>query len=79
MKSTSMNVKVDVPVVMGGILNQKMEDVALPVDVTTNLKELGFYPSPKLEGRFRKLLEHNLISKKKGASHGSPLYFRAWF
>ena len=33
-----MNVKVDVPVVMGGILNQKMEDVALPVDVTTNLE-----------------------------------------
>jgi methylmalonyl-CoA mutase cobalamin-binding subunit len=52
--------KVDVPVVMGGILNQKVEDVALPVDVTTNLKGLGFYPSPKLEGRFRKLLEHDL-------------------
>jgi methylmalonyl-CoA mutase cobalamin-binding subunit len=64
--------KVDVPVVMGGILNQKMEDVALPVDVTTNLKELGFYPSPKLEGRFRKLLEHDIISKKKEVSHGSP-------
>jgi hypothetical protein len=57
---------------MGGILNQKMEDVALPVDVTTNLKELGFYPSPKLEGKFRKLLEHDVISKKKEVSHGSP-------
>jgi methylmalonyl-CoA mutase cobalamin-binding subunit len=57
--------KVDVPVVMGGILNQKMEDVALPVDVTTDLKKLGFYPSPKLEGRFRKLLEHDVISKKR--------------
>jgi len=64
--------KVDVPVVMGGILNQKMEDVALPVDVTANLKELGFHPSPKLEGRFRKLLEHDVISKKKGSNHGSP-------
>jgi methylmalonyl-CoA mutase cobalamin-binding subunit len=63
--------KVDVPVVMGGILNQKMEDVALPVNVTANLKELGFYPSPKLEGRFRKLLEHEVISKKKKVSHGS--------
>ena len=72
MKSTSMNVKVDVPVVMGGILNQKMEDVALPVDVTANLKELGFYPSSKLEGRFRKLLEHDVISKKKEVRHGSP-------
>jgi hypothetical protein len=57
---------------MGGILNQKMEDVALPVDVSANLKELGFYPSPKLEGRFRKLLEHDLISKKKEVSRGSP-------
>ncbi|MGD9180745.1 MAG: cobalamin-dependent protein, partial [Desulfobacterales bacterium] len=56
--------KVDVPVVIGGILNQKIEDVALPVDVTANLKELGFYPSPRLEGRFRKLLEHDIISKK---------------
>jgi len=58
MKSTSMNVKVEVPVVMGGILNQKMEDVALPVDVTRNLKELGLYPGSKLDGRVAKLIEH---------------------
>jgi hypothetical protein len=57
--------KVDLPVVMGGILNQKVEDAALPIDVTASLKELGFYPSPRLEGRFRKLLEYDVISKKK--------------
>jgi methylmalonyl-CoA mutase cobalamin-binding subunit len=57
--------KVDLPVVMGGILNQKVEDAALPVDVTANLQELGFYPSPRLEGRFRKYLEHDVILKKK--------------
>jgi methylmalonyl-CoA mutase cobalamin-binding subunit len=56
--------KVDVPVVMGGVLNQKVEEAALPVDVTSQLKELGFYPSPKLEGKFRELLEHDVMSKQ---------------
>jgi methylmalonyl-CoA mutase cobalamin-binding subunit len=53
--------KVDVPVVMGGVLNQKVGEATLPVDVTSQLKELGFYPSPKLEGNFRKLLERDLV------------------
>jgi methylmalonyl-CoA mutase cobalamin-binding subunit len=56
--------KVDVPVVMGGVLNQKVEEEALPVDVTSQLKELGFYPSLKLGGNFRELLEHDVISKQ---------------
>ena len=63
--------KVDVTVVIGGILNQKVEDAALPVDVTINLKELGFFPSPKLGGGFQKLLEYNAISKKRRVGHGS--------
>ena len=63
--------KVDAPVVIGGVLNQKMEDVALPVDVTINLKELGFLPSPKLGGSFQKLLEHNAISKKRRTGQGT--------
>ncbi len=63
---------VDVPVVMGGVLNQKIENVALPVDVTTKLIDMGFYPSPKLAGSFRKLLEHDVISKKREVNHGSP-------
>jgi hypothetical protein len=54
-----------VPVVMGGILNQKVEDRALPVDVTTKLKKLGFYPCPRLENKLTKLLEHEVISQDK--------------
>jgi len=56
--------KIDVPVVMGGVLNQKVDEAALPVDVTSQLKELGFYPSSKLEGQFRELLEHDVMSKE---------------
>jgi hypothetical protein len=52
---------------MGGMLNQKVEDAALPVDVTTDLKELGFHPSPRLGGRFRRLLEHNAGLKREGS------------
>ena len=52
--------KVTIPVVLGRILNQKVENQALPVDVSGDLKQLGFNPCPKLEGNFRKLLESNL-------------------
>jgi hypothetical protein len=55
--------KLKIPVVMGGILNQKFEDQPLPVDVSADLKKLDFYPCPRLEGRFRKLLESGVISK----------------
>ncbi|MHC4406325.1 MAG: cobalamin-dependent protein, partial [Planctomycetota bacterium] len=57
----------DVPIAMGGILNQKVEDSALPVDVTTDLKELGFHPSPRLGGRFHRLLEHSAELKREGS------------
>jgi len=53
--------KVDVPIVMGGVLNQKVADAALPVDVTIDLKKLGFYPVPKLGANFQKLLDHKVI------------------
>jgi methylmalonyl-CoA mutase cobalamin-binding subunit len=36
--------KIKIPVLIGGVLNQKVENQTLPVDVTGNLKELGFYP-----------------------------------
>jgi methylmalonyl-CoA mutase cobalamin-binding subunit len=55
--------KIRLPVLIGGVLNQKIESQALPVDVTGNLKELGFYPCAKLEGRFKKMLESNLETK----------------
>jgi methylmalonyl-CoA mutase cobalamin-binding subunit len=47
----------NIPVIMGGILNQKMDGQALPVDVSRNIKELGFYPSAKLEGRLNQMLD----------------------
>lgn len=55
---------VDIPVVMGGVLNQKTDDAALPIDVTIDLKKLGFYPVPKLGAGFQHLLEHQVIPKK---------------
>jgi methylmalonyl-CoA mutase cobalamin-binding domain/chain len=46
-----------IPVVMGGVLNQKIEDEILPVDVSQNLKELGFGVATQLNGsELRKLL-----------------------
>ena len=54
--------KIEIPIVMGGILNQKVEDQPLPVDVSADLKKLDFHPCPRLEGRFRKLLESGVIS-----------------
>jgi methylmalonyl-CoA mutase cobalamin-binding subunit len=54
---------VRIPVVLGGVLNQKVEDQPMPIDVSADLKKLDFYPCPRLEGRFRKLLESGVISK----------------
>jgi len=47
----------NIPVIMGGVLNQKIEGQALPVDVSKGIKELGFYPSATLDGRLNRLLE----------------------
>ena len=46
-----------VPVLIGGILNQKIEDEALPVDVTNNLRQLGFHPHQRLGQGFLKMFE----------------------
>ncbi|GAK55266.1 hypothetical protein U27_02098 [Candidatus Vecturithrix granuli] len=51
--------QVELPVLMGGVLNQKFENQALPVDVTQSLKELGMYPCVALEGGIRKMLAAN--------------------
>ncbi len=37
--------EISLPVVMGGVLNQKVDHQALPVPVVEDLKALGFYPS----------------------------------
>ena len=51
----------EIPVLMGGVLNQKIEDQALPVDVTQSLKELGMYPCVALEGGIRRMLGEGVI------------------
>jgi methylmalonyl-CoA mutase cobalamin-binding subunit len=48
---------IKIPVIMGGVLNQKFEDQVLPVDVSSQLLKLGFRVSPKIGGNFTKLLE----------------------
>ena len=62
--------KIRLPVLIGGILNQKVESQALPVDVTGNLKELGFYPCARLEGRFKKMLNSNIKTKRTKRTKG---------
>jgi len=54
---------IKIPVVMGGILNQKVEDQALPIDVAVSIKELDFLPCPRLENNLGNLLEYNLKNK----------------
>jgi methylmalonyl-CoA mutase cobalamin-binding subunit len=60
LKDEMQKQRVKIPVVLGGILNQKVASQALPVDVSADLKAIGFYPCPRLEGKFRNLLEYNL-------------------
>jgi hypothetical protein len=38
------------PIIIGGVLNQKVPGKALPVDVTTKLLSLGLYPYARLKG-----------------------------
>ncbi len=56
----------NVPVVMGGILNQKLEDQALPVDVSNSIQKLDFLPCPRLENNLGNLLEYKFKDKKIG-------------
>jgi methylmalonyl-CoA mutase cobalamin-binding subunit len=48
---------IKIPVIMGGVLNQKFENQTLPVDVSSQLMKLGFRISPKIGSNFTKLLE----------------------
>jgi hypothetical protein len=52
--------KVDVPVIMGGVLNQKVANQELPVSVVQDLRRLGFHPAAKLEGQLPLLLAEKL-------------------
>ena len=48
---------IKIPVIMGGVLNQKFENQVLPVDVSSQLLKLGFRISPKIGSNFTQLLE----------------------
>jgi len=48
--------QIDVPVLMGGVLNQKMKNHALPVDVRGELHQLGFQTNSQLEKGWGHLL-----------------------
>lgn len=54
-KELNLN-KIKVPVIIGGILNQKVEDQILPVDVSHDLKKLGFLPCSRLDQNFHQLI-----------------------
>ena len=58
------NHRVTTPVVMGGVLNQKVENQPLPIDVTTDIKKLGIQPCPRLQRNFSNLLDFNLKDKE---------------
>ncbi len=47
---------VDAPVLMGGVLNQKMAGQALPADVTADLKRLGIHTGALADGSVGRLL-----------------------
>jgi methylmalonyl-CoA mutase cobalamin-binding subunit len=56
--------KVMIPVVIGGVLNQKVENQPLPIDVTTDIKKLGIQPCPRLQSNFSNLLDFNIKDKE---------------
>jgi len=60
LKDEMVQEKIEIPVVMGGILNQKIEDQALPIDVSHSIKKLDFLPCPRLENKLGNLLEYSL-------------------
>ncbi len=56
LKKNLADLKVNVPVIIGGVLNQKVTHQELPVNVVDDLKKLGFFPAVKLEGHLQHLL-----------------------
>jgi len=48
--------KQSTPVIMGGVLNQKVEGLELPADVTSEIRKIGFLPCSRLDSQFPALL-----------------------
>jgi len=55
LKSSMESNQLVLPVVLGGVLNQKVDDAALPVPVIEDLKQLGFHPAISLPNLTRLL------------------------
>lgn len=48
--------KQSIPVVMGGVLNQKVKGLEMPVDVTDKIRKIGFFPCSRLKYQLPDLL-----------------------
>jgi len=57
LKSALDSKQITLPVVLGGVLNQKIDDAPLPVPVIEDLKQLGFHPATSLP-HLTRLLEN---------------------
>ena len=60
LKESMSGQNINIPVIKGGVLNQKVENLELPVDVIKEIKELGFFPYVKLEGQLPLFLAEKL-------------------
>ena len=60
LKESMSGQNINIPVIKGGVLNQKVENLELPVDVIKEIEELGFFPSVKLEGQLPLFLAEKL-------------------
>ena len=49
--------EIRIPIIIGGRLNQKVENEVLPIDVTKDLKALGFLPCSQIAQPFHRLIE----------------------
>jgi methylmalonyl-CoA mutase cobalamin-binding subunit len=49
---------ISLPVIMGGVLNQKVDEQALPVAVVEELRALGMHPAISLPGVLKLLPQH---------------------
>lgn len=65
---TMSKYQLDVPVFMGGLLNENREDGNLPVDVTEDLKQMGIICTKKAEEIVEIMKERNKLARdrKKG-------------
>ena len=62
---TMSKYQLDVPVFMGGLLNENREDGNLPVDVTEDLKQMGIICTKKAEEIVEIMKERNKLARDR--------------